>query len=881
MDSLGRKSLTTKSEQLVPQNLRHAQSSAKIAAMPLPPRRAPSLRRAVLSLLQPLLLRPLLWMCACAVLGVALGGQCARAWNGFAREEAPLLWLAPFFVFGLLMALVFRRQLWIARAGVALVIVAVFAVHTARRLLPPRNDVSRLSAKAPPRDGPLRPLAARVVGVIGDYPKRSRWNVRFALEVETVNGRAAQGRIWTSVPFDQRLDVGDRIELVTDLRLLRRPANPGENEAFWSQIGARCWCESGPIKEQSIVKPGVAYGLERRVQGIRRALLARYETLFAGDEDALVKRPFPHQNAALLTAMVWGESGLPEPLPEQTRADFRAAGLSHLLVASGTQVTFIFLALLWMSRALRVRRAYLVVFVVPGLVAYALVAGAAPSIWRATAFGILGALCLASGRDLDGLSLWSAALAGLLLLDPALGWNLSLQFTFAAVWGLLVLAPVVFRVIQRLSSGMWGALASMSLGAQAATWPLSLLHFGTSSAAGLGANFLAVPLAGILVFAGALGLVLPLGEPLYRLTDAVSAIAQSAAHPFGALVEGVSWPTGWAWMCYSLFLLAALPFADEWTELREGTKDWLLRQRANMASWNPKIICALLGLTGVALTVNALRAPHKALRVTVLDVGQGQCVVIQDPSGRAALVDGGSLDGRERADIGAAVIVPALRSLGVSRLDYVVVTSPDDDHCNGLRRVLREIPVGAFVDGPRAGHKASGELWDELGQAELENVRREAERQNVPVIVPRAGDVLPLGEGRLRVLNPQLPLSASQNDNSLALRFEWNGRRVLVGSELESAGEKRLVRRAVPLGCDVLLLSRHGAGTSSSREWLRASAPGAAIVSCGRFNRLNVPSPSVLRELGARKIPLFRTDLDGALSIECDADNCRITPTTP
>ncbi len=852
-----------------------------MSRQPSPFRGEPSLRRAILSLLQPLLLRPFLWMCASAMLGVVLGGGCARAWNGLSREEAPLLLLLPFFAFGLGHAFAFRRQAWGMRAGVALAIVSLFALHTARRLLPPQNDVSRLLARSPKLDGPLRPFAARVVGIIGDYPNRSRWNVRFPLEVETVNGHATKGRMWTSVPFDERLEVGDRIEFETDIRPLARPANPGEKEAFWSQIGARCWCENGPVRQLNIGNVGAAYALERRVQVVRRALLARYETLFGGDEDALVKRPFPRQNAALLTAMVWGESGLAEPLPEQTRADFRAAGLSHLLVASGTQVTFIFLALVGVSRVLRLRRVWLVVFVVPGLIGYALVAGAAPSIWRATAFGILGALCLASGRDLDGLSLWSAALLGLLLLDPSLAWSLSFQFTFAAVWGLLVLAPVVFEIVKRLSSGMWGQLASMSLGAQAAIWPLSLLHFGTSSAAGLGANFLAVPLAGILVFAGALGLVLPIGEPLYRLTDAVSAIAQSAAHPFGALVEGVSLSTGWAGACYSLFLLAALPFAGEWDELREGIKEWFGRQRANVAVWNPKIICTLLGLSGVALTVAALRPAPRTLRVTVLDVGQGQCVVIQDPSGRAALVDGGSLDGKQRADVGASVIVPALRSLGVERLDYVIVTSPDDDHCNGLRRVLREIPVGAFVDGPRAGHKASGELWDELGQAELSDVRREVERQKLPVLVPRAGEVLPLGESRLRVLNPLLPLGASQNDNALALRLEWNGRSVLMSSDLERAGEKRLVQRAVPLNCDVLLVSRHGANTSSSPDWLRASAPGAAVVSCGRFNRLNVPSPPVLRELSKRKIPLFRTDLDGALGIECGASECRITPQNP
>jgi len=277
-------------------------------------------------------------MCACALLGVALGGECARAWNGLAREDAPLMLLLPPFLLGLMWIWIGRRQPWVWRAGLAMATVAFFAAHTARRLLPPRADVSRLAWKQPNRTEPLRPFASRVVGIIGDYPRQSRWNTRFPLEVERLNGRKASGRMWTSVPFDPRLEVGDRIELRTDVRPLTRPANPGERDSFWSQIGAECWCENGPILETQVLKPGAAFRLERRVQTVRRALLHRYETLFVGDESALAGRPFPRENAALLTAMVWGESGLTEPLPDQTRADFRAAGLSHLLVASGTQV---------------------------------------------------------------------------------------------------------------------------------------------------------------------------------------------------------------------------------------------------------------------------------------------------------------------------------------------------------------------------------------------------------------------------------------------------------------------------------------------------------------------------------------------------------------
>ncbi len=858
----------------------------KMAAMfaPRSRSRAPEpLARVVLALAQPLLFRPLFWACLSALLGVALGGgQVAGSWNALAREDAPLGPFLLLMVGGLSFALRFRRFAWRWRVGVALALVALFALHTARRLLPPRADVSWLARASERRNLPLNPKPVQVSGIVADYPKRGEFNARFPLEVERINGQRASGRVWVTAPFRSPVGIGDRIAFRAQLRSLPRPGNPGECATFWPQIIAGCWCGSAQMQNLEIVQAGAAFPFARRVQDARRAILARYETLFAGtspDADTLARRPFPRQHAALLTAMVWGENGLSQPLPDTTRADFRAAGLSHLLVASGTQVTFIFGALLLLGRALGVKRGWIIAFVLPGLMAYATLAGAAPSIWRATAFGLLAALCLANGRDLDAHSLWSAALLGLLALDPALVWSLSLQLTFAAVWGLLCLAPVFFHVIKRLNSGALGRLAAMSLGAQCATVPLSLLHFGTASAAGVGANFIAIPLAGVLVFAGALGLVLPLGEPLYLLTRGVGDLAQNAAHPLGAQVRGLSLPLGWSLACYVLLISIALPFAEEWPELRASLLAWLERKRVAIAAWNPRVVCGLLGAGALGLTAWNCMPSRGSFRVTVLDVGQGSCVLVQDPGGRAALIDGGSLEGANRADIGTSVIVPALRELGVERLDYVFLTHPGAEHCNGLTRVLGEISVGAFVDGARAGEAKNDAVRDLLGgQADLDELRREVRRRGVPVLVPLRGQLYPLGEARLRVLGPSAPLSASQNDNSLVLRTEWNRKTILLAGDLEREGEGRLVRRGEPVKCDVLLVSRHGANTSSSTELLRAAAPGAAIVSCGRYNPFGFPSARVLDAFARRGVPLFRTDLDGALSVECDQNECRITP---
>jgi len=192
--------------------------------------------RIFAALLRPFWSRPLFWTCLCALVGVAIGGQVAQGWNGLAREEAPLGWFVSPFLVGLAWAWRFRRFPSLARAGVALAITAFFGFHTARRLLPPRRDVSWQARIGESRAGPVNPLSVALVGVVADYPKRNEFNLRFPLQVETLNGHAFKGRVWVSAPFGSGVDIGDRIALRTQLRPLPRPSNPGERAAFWPQI---------------------------------------------------------------------------------------------------------------------------------------------------------------------------------------------------------------------------------------------------------------------------------------------------------------------------------------------------------------------------------------------------------------------------------------------------------------------------------------------------------------------------------------------------------------------------------------------------------------------------------------------------------------------
>ena len=845
-----------------------------------------SLLSILRTLARPLRFRPLLWMALCASIGIAIGGALAVSLgvpNDVTRADGRLIWPLSLAVIFFALAFVVRHhELW-WRVALACALIFGFAAHAACRVAPPAHDISRL-ARLPARvNGPLEAPVATLRGIVADYPKRAEWNTQFPLECRG----AHRGRVWVRAPFDFPARVGDEIEMTLELRPLPRATNPGERESFWSSIENNCWVEGRLYRAPQqrarwrMVKRGAAMPVARAVDHWRRAILTRYETTFRGpNETPFPGRPFPAATAQLLTAMVFGEGGLSRPLPRELRDNFRAAGLSHVLVASGTQVTFIAGALILGLQALGLRRGWLVLGVLPGLLVYALLAGTAPSIWRATAGGILVALALASGREVDGLSLWGAALFALLALDPALAWSLSLQLTFAATWGLICLAPVIARLLGRVADGYLAQLAALSLGAQWATLPISLFHFGSFSIVGLGANFFAVPLAGVLIFTGALGLIFPFCVTMnYWQTRAIEGVAQGFAALPGAGVQNSSVKIAWVFGCYALFLLAmATVYAEEPGAIGRA-KMWMARRWNNIKSSDPRPWLALAILAGAGLSWWRFAPAPQTLRAVVLDVGQGSATVIISPRGRAILIDAGSDD--TRADIGQSVVVPALKQLGIERLDAVFLTRSDAAHCSALPAVLREIPVALLVDGAQSSEiqrppDALDLLAPDPSEVDYLAVRAIAQSLKIPVVAPRAGQGFDFDGVAVRVLAPTIPLLQTGGDNSLAMRVSWGESSILLAGDLEQAGEERLLRRGGQVRSTVLVVANHGANKSCGADFVRAVAARIALVSVGKYNREKTPNRGALERLNAAGATVLRTDLNGALSVECSRQSCSV-----
>jgi competence protein ComEC len=469
-----------------------------------------------------------------------------------------------------------------------------------------------------------------------------------------------------------------------------------------------------------------------------------------------------------------------------------------------------------------------------------------------------------AGRRPSGASALAASALAVAALDPLALADLSTSLSLAATAALVLVGSAIAARIpgpQPIAAALGASLA-----ATAGTAPVLTAFALPIPLAGVVANLAAVPLGELVALPFALAgslLVLCNGDAAALLATACLAVAAAGL----ALVARVA---SFAASFPQLVLFLPQPSPLTASALLIGAS-LAAALRSPGARRRVAFAAAFVALASEGAT--RLAVPRASLRVTHLDVGQGDSAVIEFPSGPLWLVDGGGLIASP-VDVGERVVVPALVNAR-RRPDVVVLTHPHPDHFGGLAAVLRDRPPRELWDTGQGEHEGYGGAYAAL--------LAEARRQGILVRNPRElCGAHRVGDAVVEVLAPCPGPTSDRgpNDNSFVFRVRFGARAILFTGDAERELEEDLLARAGPAGlrADVLKVAHHGSRTSSTPAFLEAVAPAVAVVSAGRRNRFGHPHPRTLAALEARGVAARRTDLLGTLREETDGARWSAAP---
>jgi competence protein ComEC len=584
----------------------------------------------------------------------------------------------------------------------------------------------------------------------------------------------------------------------------------------------------------------------------------------------------PAREAALARGFVLGED---ERIDPSTVEDFRRAGLSHLLAVSGQNVALLALLAMPLLALLGMPLRARLLWIVAAIAVYVPLAGGGPSIVRAGVMGALTLLATFAGRRAS--RLWALAIAAIvtLAIDPHIGADIGWQLSFAAVLGILAIArPLQRALASRLGpSGLRGALAegaAVTVAATLATAPLIVFHFGELSTVSLVANLLALPAVAPTMWLGMLSSIgaqvpgFPAAAPnaiAAPLLAYIAAVASWCGRPRWALLEVEMGVRG---LLASYLALAVAVIAIP-TLLRRRRLAALRRARipgdpgCNVSRppqsrktlrrrWGVPVVGAVLVVVLVRLSATVgepSASPTAGLRIEVLDVGQGDAILLQPAAAPAVLVDGGPPGDDLLAELNEA---------GVDSLGIAVVTHEQSDHAGGIQELLeRHFPIGRL-------------LYARLGR----RLRAEAEAAGAGPDRVAAGDAIGSGPLRLTVLWPppelleQLPAGADPNTQAIVLLARWRWFSMLLTADAE-AGEVPID----PGPVDVLKVAHHGSEDAGLGALLDGTTPRLAVISVGADNPYGHPAAGTLAELTRHGVRTLRTDRRGSIELDVDKNS--------
>lgn len=545
----------------------------------------------------------------------------------------------------------------------------------------------------------------------------------------------------------------------------------------------------------------------------------------------------------LLLAILLGDK---DKLSEDIQESFKTSNLSHMLAVSGAHVSYIILGLTYVLQNSIIGKKNGKIVCIIFLLAFMAITNFTPSVTRACIMAILTLFSSIIYRKSDVYTNISVAALITLIFNPYSLLDLGFQLSYGGTIGIIIF---IKRIQEKKSNSKVinyiKQMALVSIYANIIIIPIMMYHFNTVSFTFIISNIMASPILGIIVITGFLFIIASITvKPLTRLIAIFIKPILSILIKISQICSKLPFSN----------ILVVTPYMFNVISYYAIILYCIKSKKNNKCKI---IICLLIVLILINFIIYIF--PQK-LRIFFIDVGQGDSTLIITPDKKTVLIDGG---GSDSFDVGKKVLLPYLLDRRILKIDYVLISHFDTDHCGGILTIMEKVKVKNIIISEQAEHSENYERFKKL-----------MIHKKIRLIEVKKGDKIKIGRySEFKILFPTSRLLSENplNNNSIVAQFNYNNFKMLFTGDIEKLAEQQILKaEKAEIRADILKVAHHGSKTSSIPEFIKAVKPKIALIGVGKNNTFGHPNQQTIKNLENIKCRIYRTDLQGEIIIKID-----------
>lgn len=545
----------------------------------------------------------------------------------------------------------------------------------------------------------------------------------------------------------------------------------------------------------------------------------------------------------LLLAILLGDK---DKLSEDIQESFKTSNLSHMLAVSGAHVSYIILGLTYVLQNSIIGKKNGKIVCIIFLLAFMAITNFTPSVTRACIMAILTLFSSIIYRKSDVYTNISVAALITLIFNPYSLLDLGFQLSYGGTIGIIIF---IKRIQEKKSNSKVinyiKQMALVSIYANIIIIPIMMYHFNTVSFTFIISNIMASPILGIIVITGFLFIITSITvKPLTRLIAIFIKPILSILIKISQICSKLPFSN----------ILVVTPYMFNVISYYAIILYCIKSKKNNKCKI---IICLLIVLILINFIIYIF--PQK-LRIFFIDVGQGDSTLIITPDKKTVLIDGG---GSDSFDVGEKVLLPYLLDRRILKIDYVLISHFDTDHCGGILTIMEKVKVKNIIISEQAEHSENYERFKKL-----------MIHKRIRLIEVKKGDKIKIGRySEFKILFPTSRLLSENplNNNSIVTQFNYNNFKMLFTGDIEKLAEQQILKtEKAEIRADILKVAHHGSKTSSIPEFIKAVRPRIALIGVGKNNTFGHPNQQTIKNLENIKCRIYRTDLQGEIIIKID-----------